>query len=50
MVSKIVKYGIVFAIGYYVGTGGCSDYLKEKGNLEKKVQEEYNGGTGKNSK
>ncbi len=49
--SKIIKYGIIFMIGYYVGTGGCSDYLKEKqGNLEKKVQEQYYGRPNKNIK
>lgn len=51
IISRIMKYGIVFALGYYIGAGGCSDYLKEKSNnLEKKVAEEYYGGFGKNSK
>jgi len=50
IISKALKYGIVFLTGYYIGAGGCSDYLKEKSNLEKKVQEEYYGRPYKNSK
>lgn len=48
IVSKAIKYGTVFMIGYYLGTGGCSDYPKQD-NLEKKVMEEYHGRTDKDS-
>lgn len=49
--SKIAKYTIVFMLGYYIGIGGCSDYIKEKrGELEKKVIGEYYGRTGKSNK
>lgn len=48
VVSKAVKYGTIFIIGYYLGAGGCSDYQKQN-NLEKKVTEEYNGGISKDS-
>ncbi len=51
VISKTIKYGLVFITGYYIGTGGCSDYLKDKANnLEKKVVEEYNGRLDKDSK
>lgn len=51
IISKALKYGIVFITGYYIGMGGCSEYLKEKqNNLEKKVQEQYNGRPYKDSK
>lgn len=51
LVSKTLKYGIIFIAGYYIGMGGCSDYLKEKqNNLEKKIQEQYYGKPNENSK
>lgn len=50
LINKLVRYGIVFIAGYYIGAGGCSDYMKEKSNLEKKVQEGYYDRAYKNSK
>jgi hypothetical protein len=46
ILSKTIKYGTVFVIGYYLGAGGCSEYNKEN-KLEKKVMEDYHGRTNK---
>ena len=39
ILTKLVKYGIVFALGYYLGSGGCTpDYNHKKySNLEQEV-------------
>ena len=39
ILTKLVKYGIVFALGYYLGSGGCNpgyDY-KKSSDLEQEV-------------
>lgn len=38
LIRKVIKYGIVFALGYYLGSGGCTtNYDKKYSNLEQEV-------------
>lgn len=30
IVTKFIKYGLVFALGYYVGSGGCANVQSKK--------------------
>jgi hypothetical protein len=39
ILTKLVKYGIVFALGYYLGSSGCTPNYNHKkySNLEQEV-------------
>lgn len=39
VMTKLIKYGAIFALGYYLGSGGCSPGYKSKSfsNLEQEV-------------
>jgi len=39
LIRRLIKYGIVFALGYYLGSGGCTPGYDHKkySNLEQEV-------------